>query len=221
MTNLWLTCFTHRTQQNSIRYLRISIENTVGIRCIGASHRIAAAVFEVPNVVQAHRYDESTGTMSTIASLDTVKSCLDHRTGSLKRRGKRRGSWKLRMIGEKPPIFYSNLIRVKNDYDGIGRDGDRMGFVQKNWNCLLNSTKYHTNLWKWISWLLFDRGVNMKGPVKQQTVIWEWTIEAIGMDGNGIPPHEAPGSSSLSRCTASCAISSIRTIDLWATIPVI
>ena len=28
-------------------------------------------------MVQAHRYDESTGGMSTIASLDTVKRCLD------------------------------------------------------------------------------------------------------------------------------------------------
>jgi len=33
----------------------------------------AKAAKEVPNVVQAHRYDESTGGMSTIASLDTEK----------------------------------------------------------------------------------------------------------------------------------------------------
>ena len=156
MTNLWLTCFTHRAQQNSIRYLRISIENTIGISCIVASHRIAAP-FEVPNVVQAHRYDESIGTMSTIASLDTVKSCLDHRTGSLKRRGKRRGSWKLRIIGEKPPMFLW-FDKGQKRLWWRGRDGDRMGFVQKKWNCLLNSTKYHTNLWN----------------VDQLIVVWSW-----------------------------------------------
>ncbi|CAE7790065.1 PAC1, partial [Symbiodinium sp. CCMP2456] len=36
----------------------------------------ATAAKEVPNVVQAHRYDETTGQMSTIASLDTAKSVV-------------------------------------------------------------------------------------------------------------------------------------------------
>eukprot|EP00440_Ansanella_granifera_P044979 gb/GFBE01048744.1/.p1 GENE.gb/GFBE01048744.1/~~gb/GFBE01048744.1/.p1 ORF type:complete len:368 (+),score=84.73 gb/GFBE01048744.1/:1-1104(+) len=36
----------------------------------------ATAFKEVPNVVQAHRFDEATGSMSTIASLDTHKSVV-------------------------------------------------------------------------------------------------------------------------------------------------
>jgi hypothetical protein len=113
------------------------------------------------------------------------------------------------------------LIRVKNDYDGEEGMGIEWALSRKNGIACWIQRNTTRTCGMWISWLLFDRGVNMKGPVKQQTVIWEWAIEAIGMDGNGILPHEAPGSSSLSRCTASCAISSIRTIDLWATIPVI
>lgn len=45
----------------------------VFMSCGGGGEKAAK---EVPNVVQAHRYDESTGTMSTIASLDTVKSVV-------------------------------------------------------------------------------------------------------------------------------------------------
>ncbi|CAJ1340639.1 unnamed protein product [Effrenium voratum] len=53
--------------------LGMASDGSVFVSCGGGGEKAAK---EVPNVVQAHRYDEQTGQMSTIASLDTGKSVV-------------------------------------------------------------------------------------------------------------------------------------------------